>query len=37
LYEREKEKQRAQELGLTGDEGFELTEESEPWTGCGPR
>ena len=29
LYECEKEKLRAQELGLTGDEGFELTEEGE--------
>ncbi len=29
LYECEKEKIRAQELGLTGDEGFELTEEGE--------
>jgi predicted metal-dependent phosphoesterase TrpH len=29
LYECEKEKIRAKELGLTGDEGFELTEEGE--------
>ena len=29
LYEYEKEKIRAKELGLTGDEGFELTEEGE--------